>query len=156
MMRLSRLEQFACSISEIYHYIQKIERIEMTKYGLKGPHAQYLIAMVRYPQGITAAQLGRICYKDKAAVSRAVAELEQEGLVRRSGGRAYRSPLVLTEKGCIAADQVNQKANQAVETAGRGLSDESRKVFYESLGLIAANLQRISMEGLDSAPDDGL
>lgn len=155
-MQVSRLEQFACSISEIYHYIQKIERIEMARYGLKGPHAQYLIAMARFPQGITAAKLGRICDKDKAAVSRAVAELEQEGLICRSSSRAYRTPLVLTQKGQVAADQVNQQASLAVEAAGKGLSDNARKIFYESLSLIAANLQRISIEGLDPAEEDQL
>lgn len=148
---VSRFEQFASSISAVYHYIQKIERTEMADFGMKGPHAQYLIAMARYPQGITAAQLGRICDKDKAAVSRAVAELEREGMIRRSGETAYRAPLVLTEKGRVAAGQVNEKASLAVETAGRGLSDDARKVFYDSLDLIASNLQRIAMDGLDSA-----
>ena len=61
---VSRFEQFASSIAAVYHYIQKIERAEMANFGMKGPHAQYLIAMVRYPQGITAAQLGKICDKD--------------------------------------------------------------------------------------------
>ena len=49
----------------------------MEKYGLKGPHAQCLLAMRRNPQGITASQLCTICDKDKAAISRTVAELEQ-------------------------------------------------------------------------------
>lgn len=153
---VSRFEQFASSISAIYHYIQKIERIEMADFGMKGPHAQYLVAMVRYPQGITAAQLGRLCDKDKAAVSRAVSELEREGLVRRAGGKSYRAPLVLTKRGQIAAAKVNDKASRAVETAGRGLTDENRGIFYHSLDLIASNLQRIAMEGIDSAGEDSL
>lgn len=148
---VSRFEQFASSISAIYHYVQKIERVEMASFGMKGPHAQYLVAMVRYPQGITAAQLGRICDKDKAAVSRAVAELEQEGMIRRVSGKSYRTPLVLTQKGRIAAAQVNEKASRAVETAGRGLTAENRKIMYEALDLIASNLQRIAMDGIDNA-----
>ena len=45
----SRYELFATSVSCIYHDIQKIERVEMAKYGLKGPHAQFLLAMRPHP-----------------------------------------------------------------------------------------------------------
>ena len=151
---VSRFEQFASSIAAVYHYIQKIERAEMANFGMKGPHAQYLIAMVRYPQGITAAQLGKICDKDKAAVSRAVTELEQEGLIRRLDARTYRTPLVLTQKGAAAAAMVNKKASRAVEAAGQGLSDENRVIFYEALNLIASNLHRIAAEGLASSGEE--
>ena len=34
---ISRFELFVSSVSSIYRYIQKIERVEMEKYGLKGP-----------------------------------------------------------------------------------------------------------------------
>ena len=54
---ITRFEHFSSSISCIYRYIQRIERTEMEKYGLKGPHAQCLLAMRRYPEGITAARL---------------------------------------------------------------------------------------------------
>lgn len=151
---VSRFEQFAASIAAVYHYIQKIERSEMANFGMKGPHAQYLIAMVRYPQGITAAQLGKICDKDKAAVSRAIAELEQEGLIRRLGSRAYRAPLVLTAKGSAAASLVNDKAARAVEAAGQGLTDENRRIFYEALDLIASNLHRLAAEGIDPTGEE--
>ena len=70
---LRRFEEFCAIISSIQHHIQKIERDEMEKYGLKGPYAQYLVTMSRCPEGITAAQLSEMCDKDKAAVSRALA-----------------------------------------------------------------------------------
>ena len=75
---LRRFEEFCSIISAIQHNIQKIERDEMEKYGLKGPYAQYLVTMSRCPEGITAAQLSEMCDKDKAAVSRALAELLTE------------------------------------------------------------------------------
>ena len=37
---LTRFEQFTSSIAGIYKHIQKIERDEMIKYGLKGSYAQ--------------------------------------------------------------------------------------------------------------------
>ena len=98
---VSRFESFVSSISCINRYIQKIERDEMARYGLKGPHAQYLIAMNRFPNGVTAARLSTICEKDKAAVSRAISELEKAGLVQRPQPitSGYRAMLKLTERG---------------------------------------------------------
>ena len=49
---ISRFEQFSFTISNIYRSIQKIEREEMDRYGLKGVYAQYLVALKRFPQGL--------------------------------------------------------------------------------------------------------
>ena len=149
---ISRFEQFSSSVACIYHCIQKIERVEMTKYGLKGPHAQCLIAMRHNPDGITASGLCAICDKDKAAISRTVAELEQEGLVERvmRGSVRYRAPLKLTARGQDAAARVEAQVKRAVEKAGAGMSDAHRVVFYQVLGLIAGNLQAICEEGLEN------
>ena len=151
----SRYEQFAGSVLCLYRYIQKIQRVEMAKYGLKGSHAQCLLVMNRYPDDITAAQLSHISDKDKAAISRTLSELAREGLVeRRSTTNSYRAPLFLTDKGLEAAMRVDQIARRAVEQAGLGLTDTRREEFYATLDLLASNLHRISQVGLDT--DDNL
>lgn len=147
---ISRYELFSTAVSCLYRDIQKIERMEMARFGLKGPHAQCLLAMNRCPQGITAAQLCELCEKDKAAISRTVAELEEAGLVERSerNGVRYRALLTLTERGNAAAGAVNQRATQAVEQAGAGLNDAQREVFYSVLEIIAGNLHTICKNGI--------
>ena len=147
---ISKYELFSASVSSLYRDIQRIERRETAKYGLKGPHAQCLLAMSRYPEGITATQICDICEKDKAAVSRTLAELEENGLVLRTArnGSRYRALLTLTEKGKDAARTVNEKAQIAVELAGAGLDDAQREVFYTVLDVIAGNLHTICKEGL--------
>lgn len=146
----SRFEQFSTAISCIYRCIQKIERVEMARFGLKGPHVQCLLAMKNYPEGITSAQLCTVCEKDKAAISRTIAELEQEGLVSRVcvGSNRYRARLYLTEEGSRIACHVDDRVRIAVEKAGDGMDDGQRKVFYSVLGLIAGNLQSICADGL--------
>ena len=148
---VTRFEQFSASVSCIHRCIQKIERVEMAKYGLKGPHAQCLLAMSRYPEGITSSQLCTICDKDKAAISRTVAELEREGLVNRNtkGTNRYRALLKVTEQGKIAAEHVDQRAKLAVEKASEGMTDEQRVTLYKVLDLIAGHLQTICEEGLE-------
>lgn len=149
---VTRFEQFSASVSCIYRCIQKIERVEMAKYGLKGPHAQCLLAMSRYPDGITSSQLCTICDKDKAAISRTVAELEREGLVERylKGSNRYRALLKLTAQGEAAAQRVDERAKLAVEKAGEGMTDEQRTTFYQVLDLIAGHLQTICEAGLEN------
>lgn len=147
---ISKYEIFSTVVSSLYHDIQRIERMEMARYGLKGPHAQCLVIMARHPEGITSARLCEICERDKAAISRTVAELEAAGLLirREQHGIRYRVPLVLTEAGQTAAQEVNAVAGRAVEQAGAGLNDEQRNVFYTVLGEIAQNLHTISRDGL--------
>lgn len=147
---ITKYELFSSSVSCLYHDIQRIERVEMANFGLKGPHAQVLLAMNRYPEGITSAKLCEVCEKDKAAISRSVSELELAGLLRRTerNGIRYRALLVLTEQGIAAAEAVSRRARQAVEQAGEGLTDAQREVFYSVLALIAENLHTICKDGL--------
>lgn len=147
---ISKYEIFSCVVSNLYHDIQRIERMEMEKYGLKGPHAQCLVIMSRHPEGITAARLCEISEKDKAAISRTVSELEAAGLVskKQPNGIRYRVSLMLTEAGQAAAKNVSCLASQAVEQAGSGLTDEQRNIFYQVLDHIAQNLHTISQEGI--------
>lgn len=147
---INRFEQFSSAIARIYHDIQKIERVEMEKFGLKGPHLQCLLALIRSPEGMTSSQLCAACEKDKAAISRTISELEQQGMLDRDAqdGNRYRALLKLTERGRIAAVQVSDRVRMAVEKAGEGLNDGQRTVFYHVLSIIAANLQTISADGL--------
>ena len=147
---VTRFEQFTSSVASIHRSIQKIERVEMARYGLKGPHAQVLLAMSRYPEGVTSGELVKSCDKDKAAISRTVAELEREGLVERQGknGNFYRAALTLTDRGREAAEHVAIRARHAVEAASNGLSEENRRALYMALDLIANHLQTICDTGL--------
>lgn len=146
---LERFERFTSAIAIITRYVQKLERDEMEKHGLRGAFAQYLLVMDRHPEGITAATLGELCDKDKAAVSRILTEMEAKGLLlRQSEGSAYRAKLTLTPAGKEAARFVTERASIAVDLAGQGMSPEDRKIFYATLELIAANLETICREGI--------
>ena len=146
---VARFEHFCTVISGIQRSIQRIERVEMAKYGLKGPHANCLvtIAMSRYPDGVTAAQLCEICDKDRAAISRTVSELEQAGMLMRHDpeGKRYRSRLRLSEKGKDIARNVSELVLLAVSRASEGYDKEHQQTF---MSLIAGNLHAICTEGL--------
>ncbi len=147
---LRRFEEFCASIVCINRQMQKLQRAEMARYGLKGPHAQCMLVLNRHPEGVTASQLCEICDKDKAAISRTVAELVKAGMVTRPEdcGKRYRVQLRLTEQGRQIADQVTELIACAVEQAIEGLSEETRNTFDNTLSLIASNIQQLSQDGI--------
>ena len=147
---ISRFEQFSTAIASIHRNIQKIERAEMAKFGLKGPHCQCLLAMSRYPEGITAARLCEICDKDKAAISRTVAELETAGMLLRPQNqeKRYRTILKLTDAGMDAAKDITERAKIAVITATGDYAREQQIQFTQTLAMLANNLDTICREGL--------
>ena len=122
----------------------------MAKYGLKGAYAQYLVAVKRFPEGVTSTELCELCDKDKAAVSRIVAEMEEKGLVVREGIKEtlYRAKIKLTEEGRKAAEHVLEKGEVAVAIVGKGLTNEDRDAFYRAMDLIANNIQVLTKKGL--------
>ncbi|MBR5872575.1 MAG: MarR family transcriptional regulator [Oscillospiraceae bacterium] len=148
---ITRFEQFTAVISGIYRYIQKLKRDEMVKRGYKGAFALYLATLKRFDGGLTSTELCEICDKDKAAVSRVIAEMEEKGLVERpkNSVRAYRSKITLTEKGRETADFVAERARLALgAVSGEIMSEEEREKFYKILDGIYLNLRKVGSEGI--------
>ena len=150
----NRFERFTHAIFEISRYWHKITAAELEHLGLKGTYAIYLTVLSRFPEGLTAAKLCERAGRDKADVSRALADFEQKGLIDRQNG--YRSLVVLTEAGRHAAEFVRSRAELAVTVASEGVSAEMRTAMYEALGRIAENLQAISRDGLPHPNDNEL
>ncbi len=142
---LDRFELFITSVARIYKSIQKIKSREMTELGLKGPQVMCLLNLRRCG-GLTSAELSSLCMEDKAAVSRTISKLEQDGLVYLEDNgekRRYRSKIKLTPKGISVSDKMVTLIESSVAKGGEGLTEEEREVFYKALGIIADNLQNI-------------
>ncbi len=144
---IQRYTQFKAAISRIDKNIQKIERQEMERFGLKGPHVQCLMAISSHGEEMTAAQLCRICDKDKAAISRSLAELEGKNLIHRQAG--YRGNLTLTEQGQAVTRRISHTAEKAVKAVSLDFDETERTAFYQALERIACNLQDICEEGVN-------
>ena len=144
-----KFESFTASISRAYRCVQKIKSMEMTEFGLKGGHVMCLFYLYRHPEGLTVSELSRFCDTDKAAISRAVTEIEERGYVvcQQAGERKkYRAKLSLTASGQQISAQVEQIIEDAVSRGGEGLTEERRAVFYQTLEQIGDNLQAICDE----------
>lgn len=150
---IERFERFSHAIFAVSRCWHKLAGEEMEPYGLKGPHAIYLVALLRSSDGLTSAQLCELSGRDKADVSRAISIMEEKGLVQRqaTGKNLYRAQVCLTQQGIAAAQQICQRASVAVECASTGYSQEHRDIFWTVLDTIAGNLQTITKTGLPKA-----
>ncbi len=155
---LARFTRFSYAIAEISRHWHHLTAEEMEKYGLKSAHCVYLLTMNAYPDGITAPQLGTLCGKDKADVSRMMAIMERKGLVTKESiyQNRYGGIFRLTEAGISAARKVGIRAQRAVELAGRDLTPESRTIFYTALESIAANLRQLSETGIPEPEQENI
>ncbi len=145
-----RYERFSVAISEVSRYLHRLTGEEMERYGLKSGHAVYLLALGRFPQGLTAPQLCEICCKDKSDVSRMMPILETKGLVSKESSRQnrYGGAYLLTGSGREITQNLRQRASRAVEIAGKDLNPANREIFYDSLESVARNMRKMAEDGL--------
>lgn len=139
-----RFETFTVQLATISRLIRKIKTEEMAERNLKGPHVSCLYYI--YKSGsLTAKELCDICSEDKAAISRSLEYLEENGYVACASGakKRYKAELTLTEKGKSVGAYIAEKVDAVVEQAGEGLTEAERAILYKSLALIGNNLQKI-------------
>ncbi len=139
-----RFEQFTVLIAKISRSIRRIKTEEVAELGLKSSHVSCLYHLYK-AKTLTAKELCGLCDEDKAAISRSLDYLEGNGYAYcgDASKKRYNSPFVLTEKGKEVSERLVEKIDRALLRGGEGLTEENRKVFYESLALISENLEKV-------------
>lgn len=141
---MDRYKHFTILIAKIVRDIRKIKTEEMKDYGLKSPHVSCLYYFYK-EQKLTSKQLTEICEEDKGAVSRSIDFLEKEGYIKceSDAKKRYRDYLMITDKGKEIGKILVDKIDKVLEEASFGLTEENRKILYQSLDLISKNLNNI-------------
>lgn len=137
-----KFEQFTSSIMEIARSMQRIKDNEMKKLGLRASHTLCLYYLGTHKDGLTSRELTNYCKEDKAAISRALADLVKKKLVSSlaQGEKVYRIKHVLTKKGQKIYSELNKSIENILTKCGKGLSKEQIITFYECLNDILNNL----------------
>lgn len=143
---ISRFKEFTKNISLAYKYLIKIKSYGIKEFGLKGSHVMCLFYIGESENGLTAMELCKLCCEDKAAVSKALSALYENGYVKleNEDAKKYRSTYFLTDSGRGVLDKLKDKIMCAVVDGGTGLTDSDREVFYRCLGTIVENLEIVS------------
>ena len=139
-----RYKTFTIQIAKLSRFIRRIKTEEMADLGLKSIHVSCLYYLYKAGQ-MTAAQLCDMCEEDKAAVSRSLLFLEDEGYVAcgTTTRKRYNCPLLLTAKGRATAEVINDKIASVLACSNDGISESDLEVFYRCLDRVSENLQDI-------------
>ncbi len=144
-MEESRFEDFVGIISALSKEIQRIKNAEARRLGFRGADVMCLYCLVKHPDGLTAAELARLVDVSRAAVSRTVAHLAEDGFVEVGGSdddaSRYRAPIRLTEKGYEAARPLDDIIHRVLDEAGGELALRQRMQMYDSLNHILEKLR---------------
>lgn len=140
-----RYQMFTTLIAKCARSVKRIKSNEMSGMNMKSSYVSRLYYLYINDKAMTAKELCDVCEEDKSYVSKSIDALEKDGYVICDSKtvKRYNSPISLTEKGLLVAKEVAKKVDNIVEMASLGLSEENRKIFYESLGLISNNLEMI-------------
>lgn len=133
-------ENFTISVLKLNRLVQRIKQYEMREYKLKSVHVMCVYYLNEHRTGLTASELMRLTYEDKAAISRALRQLLDNGYVNYNI-KKYNSVITLTEEGLKVADYISRKSDKAVKAGSAAFSEEERTFFYKSLTQITENLK---------------
>lgn len=131
----NRFENFTYLIMKLSKVIQRIKSLEVLEYGLKAIHVMCLFHLNSNTKGLTSNKLTALTLEDKAAISRALNYLKDEGIVDYEP-KKYNGPITLTQKGKALADEISKKADKALSNIGLGITNEERTIMYKSLMII--------------------
>lgn len=137
----TRFEDFVGIISALNKEIQRIKDAEARRLGFRGADVMCLYYLVKHPEGLTAAELARMADVSRAAMSRTVARLAEDGFVEVDEVTTYRAPIRLTEKGREAARPLDDIIHRVLDEAGGELAMRQRLQMYDSLNHILERLR---------------
>lgn len=152
-----RFETFTVLINRISRDIRKIKNQEMADYHLRSAHVSCLYYV--YSLGsVTSAELCEHCEEDKATISRAVDYLETNGfLLRDTGAKRYKSPLLLTDKGRDAGKELQRRSAAFLKRSAmlsRRMKGLNSTVVYppsaEALRLSSKTVKKRSCDAIEN------
>lgn len=133
-------ENFTITILKLNKLVQKIKNCEMHEYDLKTIHVMCVYYLKNNPEGLTSSELTKLTLEDKAAISRALKTLREKGYVHYDPNK-YNSVIHLTDEGMKLAEDISEKASNAVNAGSYDFSEAERCSFYNALKVIACNLE---------------
>lgn len=141
-----RFLRFSFAIDRIAKNLQRIKNEKMARFDLRSMHLMCLFQLDKHPEGLTGAELSRLCQVDKAFVSRITGELCQADYISFSdtGSSRYKRKLILTENGKTTMHQIRTILEEAVNQITAGITEEQLLQFYGILEKLDTGLNRFS------------
>ncbi len=112
--------------------------------GIPLNHAQFVIIQKLFiKDGQSQIDIARGVGKDRAAISRSLNSLEENGFIRRQPVSGSKNGIFLTEKAIEYRNEIAKAINMAIEKAREGMGDEEYKRGLTFLEKIHSNLSHL-------------
>lgn len=125
---------FNSLVAELNHSLRSV--------GLPLNHAQFVILQNLFlKDGQSQSDIARLVGKDRAAISRSLNTLEENGFIIRKAASGSKNSVFITEKAIQNRCKIAEAINMAIRRARRGMTDAEYETGITFLKKIHANLQ---------------
>lgn len=115
--------------------------------GLPLNHAQFAILQNLFlKDGQSQSDIARRVGKDRAAISRSLNTLEENGFIVRKAVSGSKNGIFLTEKAIENRNRIAEAINLAIRKGRKGISEEEYETGMRFLGKVYANLNGKPLE----------
>ncbi len=150
MQEETRFEDFVSIIEALHKEIRRIKAAEASHLGFRGSDVMCLYYLAKHPDGLTGSELSRLADVSRAAMSRTIAHLQEDGLVEvgETGEETsrYRVPVRLTERGREVTRPLDDIVQSVLSEMSVTLTEGQRKEMYVSLNHILDRLRGIARD----------
>jgi DNA-binding MarR family transcriptional regulator len=142
-----RFELLTQMVWGVHGNVQRLKADIAAALGIKSAHVFLIYLLRKYPQGLTAAELGELNRSTDGLISRETAALLQQGIIttdKESERRRYGCKYLLTEKGREIATRIADFAMHVQHQADVDLTEEDLRVFYRTFAILLRNFDGIT------------
>lgn len=146
-MESERFVPFVLYTERISKNIKRLADSKMEPYGLRSAHVMCILQLAKSKNGLSSAELSRVCGVDKAFVSRITNELMEKNYISRDIGPKqgkYKTKFLLTENGEKINRIMNEIISDFIGKISKNTPVKKIETFYEVLNSIDTELDIIT------------
>ena len=151
-MESERFVPFVLYTERISKNIKRLADAKMEPYGIRSAHIMCILQLAKSEEGLSSAELSRVCGVDKAFVSRITSELMEKNYISRDIGPKqgkYKTKFLLTDEGVKIYNVMNDIINQFIQKISKNTPVRKLETFYEVLNSIDTELDKITNKEID-------
>ena len=151
-MESERFVPFVLYTERISKNIKRLADAKMEPYGIRSAHIMCILQLAKSEQGLSSAELSRVCGVDKAFVSRITSELMEKNYISRDIGPKqgkYKTKFLLTDEGKKVYAVMNETIDKFIQKISKNTPVRKLETFYDILSSIDTELDDITNKEID-------
>lgn len=151
-MESERFVPFVLYTERISKNIKRLADAKMEPYGIRSAHIMCILQLAKSEEGLSSAELSRVCGVDKAFISRITSELMEKNYISRDIGPKqgkYKTKFLLTDSGIEICKIINNLISEFIRKINKNTPVKKLETFYDVLNSIDTELDKITNKEID-------